>query len=269
MAKRNTSESKETKIYRFKRRGEKDKVKPLNLIIIGKDGRCLFSRNFSEIEGDKEIDPDLVSAFLAAFSSQAARVFKARVFTPPIDRLSGGDTSYIFEWGEKLFVASAIKDASEEEFSLTIEKLRKKLREFIFLIEEKFSDFIENIYVDDFIITNLEELTKEMFSEYMLQKEKIDPSAQEIEGDKEKLFFGWAGASSYNYYQQISILKTFLEKNKITKENAEKLMKLMKTPKSLKALTKGAEKIGFETENLEKFLLFLYKRTIINVYKIT
>ncbi|MFX0163348.1 MAG: hypothetical protein ACFE68_08500, partial [Candidatus Hodarchaeota archaeon] len=65
------------------------------------------------------------------------------------------------------------------------------------------------------------------------------------------------------------ILKTFLEKNKITKENAEKLMKLMKTPKSLKALTKGAEKIGFETENLEKFLLFLYKRTIINVYKIT
>ena len=269
MTKQNTQESGEKKIYRQKRRGEKDRIKPLNLIIIGKDGRCLFSHSFSEQEGDKEIDPDLVSAFLAAFSSQAARVFKARVLTPPLDRLSGGDTSYIFEWGEKLFVASAIKDALEEEFSLTIRQLREKLREFISLIEEKFSEFIENIYVDHFIITSLEELTKQMFSEYMLKKEKIDPSAKVIKGDKEKLFFGWAGPSSYNYYQQISILKTFLEKNQITKENAEKLMKLMKTPKSLQELIKDAKKIGFETENLEKFLLFLYIRTIINVYTIT
>ncbi len=263
------AKSKEKKVYRYSRRREMGKIKPLNLIIIGKDGKCLFSRNFSEFEGDKEIDPDLVSAFLAAFSSQAARVFKARVFTPPIDRLSGGDTSYIFEWGEKVFVASAIKDASEEEFGLSIEKLREKLREFIILIEEKFSDFIENIYVDDFIIKSLEELTKEMFSEYMLKKERIDPSAEAIEGDKEKLFFGWAGPSSYDYYQQISILKTFLEKNNITKENAAKLMKLMKTPKNLGKLIKDAGKIGFKTENLEKFLLFLYKRTIINVYRIS
>ncbi len=263
------AKNKEKKVYRYSRRGEMGKIKPLNLIIIGRDGRCLFSRNFSEFEGDKEIDPDLVSAFLAAFSSQAARVFKARVFTPPIDRLSGGDTSYIFEWGEKVFVASAIKDASEEEFGLSIEKLREKLREFIILIEEKFSDFIENIYVDDFIIRNLEELTKEMFSEYMLKKERIDPSAEAIKGDKEKLFFGWAGPSSYDYYQQISILKTFLEKNNITKENAAKLMKLMKTPKNLRKLIKDAGKIGFKTENLEKFLLFLYKRTIINIYRIS
>ncbi|MEX2720200.1 MAG: hypothetical protein Q6362_002125 [Candidatus Wukongarchaeota archaeon] len=263
------AKSKEKKAYRYSRRREMGKIKPLNLIIIGKDGRCLFSRNFSEFEGDKEIDPDLVSAFLAAFSSQAARVFKARVFTPPIDRLSGGDTSYIFEWGEKVFVASAIKDASEEEFGLSIEKLREKLREFIILIEEKFSDFIENIYVDDFIIRSLEELTKEMFSEYMLKKERIDPSAEAIEGDKEKLFFGWVGSSSYDYYQQISILKTFLEKNNITKENAAKLMKLMKTPKNLGKLIKDAGKIGFKTENLEKFLLFLYKRTIINIYRIS
>ncbi len=263
------AKSKEKKAYRYSRRREMGKIKPLNLIIIGKDGRCLFSRNFSEFEGDKEIDPDLVSAFLAAFSSQAARVFKARVFTPPIDRLSGGDTSYIFEWGEKVFVASAIKDASEEEFGLSIEKLREKLREFIILIEEKFSDFIENIYVDDFIIKSLEELTKEMFSEYMLKKERIDPSAEAIEGDKEKLFFGWVGSSSYDYYQQISILKTFLEKNNITKENAAKLMKLMKTPKNLGKLIKDAGKIGFKTENLEKFLLFLYKRTIINIYRIS
>ena len=263
------AKSKEKKAYRYSRRREMGKIKPLNLIIIGKDGRCLFSRNFSEFEGDKEIDPDLVSAFLAAFSSQAARVFKARVFTPPIDRLSGGDTSYIFEWGEKVFVASAIKDASEEEFGLSIEKLREKLREFIILIEEKFSDFIENIYVDDFIIKSLEELTKEMFSEYMLKKERIDPSAEAIEGDKEKLFFGWVGSSSYDYYQQISILKTFLEKNNITKENAAKLMKLMKTPKNLGKLIKDAGKIGFKTENLEKFLLFLYKRTIINIYHIS
>jgi len=263
------AKSKEKKAYRYSRRREMGKIKPLNLIIIGKDGRCLFSRNFSEFEGDKEIDPDLVSAFLAAFSSQAARVFKARVFTPPIDRLSGGDTSYIFEWGEKVFVASAIKDASEEEFGLSIEKLREKLRDFIILIEGKFSEFIENIYVDDFIIRSLEELTKEMFSEYMLKKERIDPSAEAIEGDKEKLFFGWVGSSSYDYYQQISILKTFLEKNNITKENAAKLMKLMKTPKNLGKLIKDAGKIGFKTENLEKFLLFLYKRTIINVYRIS